>query len=85
MQLNMQRSAAVTGEVRQLVAEKRLDILLLLEPFAGKLGACGTVLGLGAGGVGVAATRSQYPSLIQNSICYFFLKSTTRTVSVRRC
>ena len=60
MQLNMQRSAVVTGEVRHLVAEKRLDILLLQEPFAGKLGARGTVLGLGAGGVGVAATRSQY-------------------------
>ena len=46
MQLNMQRTAVVAGEVRQLVAEKRLDILLLQEPYAGKLGASGTVRGL---------------------------------------
>ena len=32
LQLNMQRSAVVTGEVRQLIAEKRLDVLLLQEP-----------------------------------------------------
>ena len=34
MQLNMQRSAVVTEEVRQLVVEKRLDILLLQELYA---------------------------------------------------
>ena len=60
MQLNMQRSAVVAGEVRQLVAERRLDILLLQKPYAGKLGVSGTVRGLGSG-VGVPAIRSQYP------------------------
>ena len=33
MQLNMQRSAVVTGKIRQLVAERHLDILLLQEPY----------------------------------------------------
>ena len=60
MNLNMQRSAVVAGEARLLVAERRLDIQLLLEPYAGKLGSSGTVRRLGSG-VGVAAIRSQYP------------------------
>ena len=58
MNLNMQRSAVVAGEA--LVAERRLDILLLLEPYAGKLGSSDTVRRLGSA-VGVAAIRSQYP------------------------
>ena len=60
MQLNMQRSAVVAGAVRQLAAEKRLDILLLQEPYAAKLGASGIVRGLGSG-VDVATIRSEYP------------------------
>ena len=56
LQLNMQRSAVVTGEVRQLIAEKRLDVLQ--EPYAGKLGSSGTICGLGLG-VRVAKVRSQ--------------------------
>ena len=57
LQLNMQR---VTGELRQLIAEKRLDVLHLQEPYAGKLGSSGTNCGLGLG-VRVATARSQYP------------------------
>ena len=45
----MQKSAVVTGEVRQLIAEKRLDVLLLQEPYAGKLGSSGTICRLGLG------------------------------------
>ena len=60
LQLNMQRSAVVTGEVRQLIAEKRLDVLHLQEPYAGKLGSSGTISGLGLG-VRVVTARSQYP------------------------
>ena len=60
LQLNMQRSAVVTGEVRQLIAEKRIDALLLQEPYAGKLGWSGNICGLGLG-VSEATARSQYP------------------------
>ena len=56
----MQRSAVVTGEVRQLVSEKQLDVLLWQEPYARKLGSSGTICGLGLG-VKVASDRSQYP------------------------
>ena len=54
----MQRSAVVTGEMRQLLAEKRLDVLLLQEPYAGKLGSSVSICGLGLG-VSVATARSQ--------------------------
>lgn len=60
MQLNMRRSAVVTGEVRQLVAEKRLDVLLLQEPYVRKQGASRTFYGLGLSSK-VAAVRSQHP------------------------
>lgn len=60
LQLNMRRSAVVTGEVRQLVAKKRLDVLLLQEPHVRKQGAGHTFVGLGVG-MRVAAVRSQRP------------------------
>lgn len=60
LQLNMRRSAVVTGEVRQLVREKRLDILLLQEPYVRKQGTSHTFCGLGTG-TGIAAVRSQRP------------------------
>ena len=50
----------VTEEVRQLIAEKRLDVLLLQEPYAGKLGSRVIICRLGLG-VRVATARSQYP------------------------
>ncbi|KAK1117326.1 hypothetical protein K0M31_016700 [Melipona bicolor] len=56
----MQRSAVITGEVRQLFAKRRVDLLLLQEPYAEKLGASGTVQVLGTR-VGEAAVHSQYP------------------------
>lgn len=49
----------VTSEVPQLVAKMRLDILLLQEPYAGKLGTGVSVQGLGTE-VGVATVLSQY-------------------------
>lgn len=60
LQLNMRRSAVVTGEVRQLVVEKRLDVLLLQEPHVRKQGSSHTFVGLGVG-MKVAAVRSQRP------------------------
>jgi len=38
LQLNMRRSQIVSGEVRQLAFEKRLDVLLLQEPSRSKIG-----------------------------------------------
>ena len=43
----MGRSAAVTGEVRQLVAKKRFDILLLQESYVKKQGESHTFYGNG--------------------------------------
>lgn len=60
LQLNMMCSAVVTSEVRQLVAEKRLDILLLQEPYVRKQNASHTFDGLGTG-MRVATVRSQRP------------------------
>ncbi|KMQ90177.1 reverse transcriptase [Lasius niger] len=60
LQLNMRRSAVVTGEVRQLIVEKRLDVLLLQEPHVKKQGLSHTFVGLGIG-MRVAAVRSQRP------------------------
>lgn len=60
LQLNMRRSTVVTGEVRQLVAEKRLDVLLLQEPYVRKQGQSHTFYGLGTG-MKVAAVRSHRP------------------------
>lgn len=50
----------VTGEVRQLVVKKRLDILLLQELYSRKLGASSTVRGLETG-IRMAAVLTQYP------------------------
>ena len=58
MQLNIQRSVVVAGEARLLVTKRRLDILLLLELYAGKFGSSGTVRRLGSG-VSVAAMRGR--------------------------
>lgn len=60
LQLNMGRSAVVTGEVRSLIAEKRLDILLLQEPYVRVQGESRTFYGLGHG-TRVAAVRSERP------------------------
>lgn len=60
MQLNMRRSAVVTGEVRQLVADKRLDVLLLQEPYVRKQSQSHTFYGLGIN-MRIAAVRSQRP------------------------
>lgn len=60
LQLNMRRSAVVSGEVRQLVAEKRLDVLLLQEPYVRKQDSSHTFYGLGRQ-IRVAAVRSQRP------------------------
>ncbi|XP_026830320.1 uncharacterized protein LOC113563197 [Ooceraea biroi] len=56
----MRRSAVVTGEVRQLVAEKRLDVLLLQEPYVRKQSHSHTFYGLGTG-MRIAAVRSHHP------------------------
>lgn len=60
LQLNMRRSAAVSGEVRQLALEKRLDVLLLQEPYVRKQKSSHIFYGLGTG-MRVAAVRSQRP------------------------
>lgn len=60
LQLNMRRSAVVSGEVRQLVSEKRLDVLLLQEPYVRKQNSSHTFYGLGRQ-IRVAAVRSQRP------------------------
>lgn len=60
LQLNMRRSTVVTGEVRKLVDEKRLDVLLLQEPYVRKQGRSHTFYGLGTG-MRVAAVRAQRP------------------------
>lgn len=59
LQLNMRRSTVVMGEVRQLVVEKHLDVLLLQEPHVRKQGSSHTLIGLGTG-MRVAAVRSQH-------------------------
>lgn len=60
LQLNMRRSTVVTGEVRELVKEKKLDILLLQEPYVRKQDQSHTFYGLGTG-MKVAAVRSARP------------------------
>lgn len=60
LQLNTKRSAVVTGEVRQLVAQKRFDVLLLQEPYVRKQGTSHTFYGLGTE-TKVAAIRSHRP------------------------
>lgn len=60
LQLNMQRAAVVSGEVRSLVAEKRLDILLLQEPYVRRQGKSHTFYGLGTS-FKIAAVRSERP------------------------
>lgn len=60
LQLNMARSATVAGEVNQLVAEKRLDVLLLQEPHVLQQGRSWSLVGLGTG-VRVAATLTERP------------------------
>lgn len=60
LQLNMRRSAAVTGEVRSLIRQKRLDILLLQEPYVQRPDERHTFFGLGTS-VQVAAVRRGAP------------------------
>lgn len=60
LQLNMRRSTVVTGEVRQLIKEKRLDILLLQEPYSQKRDKGHVVCGLGLGNQ-VAASKTDRP------------------------
>lgn len=60
LQLNMGRSKLVTGEVRSLVAEKHLDVLLLQEPYVAVDGQSHTLSGLGLR-MQVAAVRSERP------------------------
>ena len=60
LQLNMRRSTVVSGEVLQLASEKRLDVLLLQEPYVRKQNSSHTFYGLGTG-FRVAAVRSQKP------------------------
>lgn len=60
LQLNMRRSIVVSGEVHQLASEKRLDVLLLQEPYVRKQNSSHTFYGLGTG-FRVAAVRSQRP------------------------
>lgn len=60
LQLNMRRSTVVTGEVRQLIKEKRLDILLLQEPYSQKRDRGHIVCGLGLG-IQVAASKTNCP------------------------
>ncbi|CAK9834251.1 Retrovirus-related Pol polyprotein from type-1 retrotransposable element R1 (Fragment), partial [Anthophora retusa] len=60
LQLNAQRSVVVSGEIRQLVTEKRLDVLILQEPYARRQGTSYVVSGLGTG-VRVAAAGPHYP------------------------
>lgn len=59
----MRRSTVVTGEVRQLAAKKRLDVLLLQEPYVRKHGASHTFYGLG-NGMKIAAVRSERPQAL---------------------
>ncbi|KMQ87765.1 hypothetical protein RF55_12867, partial [Lasius niger] len=58
--LQLKRSAVVMSEVRQLIVEKRLDVLLLQEPHVKKQGSSHIFVGLGVG-MRVAAERSQRP------------------------
>lgn len=60
LQLNMQRSGKVAGEVRQLVAKKHLDVLLLQEPHVRRDGSSYSIAGLGIRAK-VAAVSSQRP------------------------
>ncbi|KMQ92114.1 fibrocystin [Lasius niger] len=60
LQLNMRRSALITGEMRQLIVEEELDVLLLQEPHFKKQGSSHTFVGLGMG-MKVAAVRLQRP------------------------
>lgn len=60
LQLNMRRSEVVTGEVRTLIQEKRLDILLLQEPYVQRPDERHTFFGLGTS-VQVAAVRHEDP------------------------
>lgn len=60
LQLNMRRSEVVTGEVRTLIREKRLDILLLQEPYVQRPDERHTFFGLGTS-VRVAAVRHEDP------------------------
>lgn len=60
LQLNMRRSAVVTDEVRDLVGRKRLDVLLLQEPYVRRQGQSHTFCGLGIG-MQIAAVRSEKP------------------------
>lgn len=60
LQLNMRRSVAVTGEVRALVAEKRLDVLLLQEPHVRGQRTGHVFYGLGTS-MKVAAVRTERP------------------------
>lgn len=58
VQLNARRSEVVTGEIRELICRKRLDILLLQEPYVKKTDAAHTYFGLGTA-ARVAAVRSE--------------------------
>ncbi|KAK2578854.1 hypothetical protein KPH14_000799 [Odynerus spinipes] len=49
LQLNLGRSATATREVRQLISEKRLDVLLLQEPYVQKRAKGYVFVGLGTG------------------------------------
>ncbi|KAK2578849.1 hypothetical protein KPH14_012204 [Odynerus spinipes] len=60
LQLNLGCSATATGEVRQLISEKRLDVLLLQEPYVQKRAKGYAFVGLGTG-MRVAAVRSKHP------------------------
>lgn len=60
LQLNMRRSAVVSGEVRELVGRKQLDILLLQEPHVRMQGQSLAFCGLGIG-MRIAAVRSEKP------------------------
>lgn len=61
VQLNMRRSAIVTGEVRRLATQKHFDILLLQEPYTRRNGTNGAFhFGLGVS-TKIAVDRTERP------------------------
>jgi exonuclease III len=60
LQLNMRRLQVVSGEVRKLASDKRLDVLLLQELYVRKQLSSHTFYSLGTN-IRVAAVRSQRP------------------------
>ncbi|KAK2578132.1 hypothetical protein KPH14_012595 [Odynerus spinipes] len=60
LQLNLGRSDTATGEVRQLISKKRLDVLLLQEPYVQKRAKGYAFVGFGTA-MWMAAVRSKHP------------------------